>query len=95
MDCYHQPDRCPVGEFLGMTSGKRIGYKSRGTGKSHGFGSQYFLDTEDWLVRVRPADAGKLRDLMMERYILTEPLSVVWKMHREIVKHHTIPRIPG
>ena len=87
---YLRADQCPVGESQGEKNGERRGYKSRGTGKCHGFGSQYFVDTEEWLIRVEPPRQGGLRERMMKRYVLTEPLSIVWKMHREIVKHYTI-----
>lgn len=92
--CAHYPhaDRCPLEEFQKQKDGKRQGYKSRGTGKCHGFGSQYFVDTEEWLIRVElpSKDQEDLRNRMMKRYVLTEPLSIVWKAHREIIKHYSI-----
>ncbi len=88
-DCYHHADQCPCGEYLGKKGGKRIGYKSRGTGKCHGFGSQYFYDSEDWLIKITPSEE-ELFEKMYKRYILTEPLSIVWKAHREIINHYSI-----
>jgi threonine dehydrogenase-like Zn-dependent dehydrogenase len=93
-DCLHQADNCPKGRFSGSTSkqGNRFGYISRGTGWCHGFGSKYFIDTEDWLVRITPPDEneGNLRTKMMKRYVLAEPMSIAWKMHHEILKHYNI-----
>ena len=93
-DCLHQADSCPRGRFSGKIDeqGNRFGYVSRGTGWCHGFGSQYFIDTEDWLVRISPPgeNEGNLRKRMMKRYVLAEPMSIVWKMHHEILKHYTI-----
>jgi len=93
-DCLHQADNCHKGRFSGAIDkqGNRIGYSSRGTGWCHGFGSQYFIDTEDWLVRINPPEEGdsNFRTRMMKRYILAEPMSIVWKMRHEILKHYTI-----
>jgi threonine dehydrogenase-like Zn-dependent dehydrogenase len=90
-ECYGRPDECPVGEFIKPgDNGSRVGYKSRGTGKCHGFGSQYFLDTEEWLIRVELPKDSALRDRMMSRYVLTEPLSILWKARREILKHYRL-----
>jgi threonine dehydrogenase-like Zn-dependent dehydrogenase len=72
-----------------------VGYKSRGTGKCHGFASEYFVDTADWLVKVelprvhQPEDELE-RKRITNRCVLAEPLSIVWKARREILKHHTI-----
>ena len=93
--CLHQADSCLIGRFTGKIDkqGNRLGYISRGTGWCHGFGSQYFIDTEDWLVRISPPDKKNeddFRKRMTKRYILAEPMSIVWKMHHEILKHYTI-----
>ncbi len=71
-DCrsWGRPDCCP----------RRPGYLSRGTGKCHGFGSEYFSDSQDWLVRV-PVDTRKHLGPLC---VLTEPLSVSWKVIREV-----------
>jgi len=92
-ECYRHPDECPAKEYTEPGGdGTRIGYKSRGTGKCHGFGSEYWVDTEDWLVRFEPPPETEscFRERMMKRYVLTEPMSVVWKARREILKHYTI-----
>ncbi len=88
--CYPRADRCPIGEYQSSSDGIRRGYKSRGTGKCHGFGSQFFVDTEKWLIRVDPPGPKSFSDRMKKRYVLTEPLSVVWKAHREIIKHRSM-----
>jgi aldose 1-dehydrogenase [NAD(P)+] len=85
--CYPGADQCPVGEFRKEEGGRRCGYKSRGTGKCHGFGSQYFVDTEEWLIRIELPRDRDLRKRMMRRYVLAEPMSIVWKAHREILAH--------
>src|ERR1017187_2262341 len=92
LECYGHPDECPAGEYHAPqdSTGRRVGYKSRGTGKCHGFGSQYFIDTADWLVRVPPPSNGTFTERMLNRFVLTEPMSVVWKAHREIVSHYSI-----
>ena len=89
----HQPDRCAQGRHQHSGSGvRRVGYTSRGTGKCHGFGSQYFLDVEDWLVRIDPPNTTEedLRERMMRRYVLAEPMSIVWKMRREILRVYRV-----
>jgi len=88
---YRKPDSCPKGEYphlVGTGADKEyIGYRSRGTGKCHGFGSQYFVDTPEWLIRVctrNEIQDGQWRREFLSRLILVEPLAVVWKMKREI-----------
>jgi threonine dehydrogenase-like Zn-dependent dehydrogenase/transcriptional regulator with GAF, ATPase, and Fis domain len=85
---YRRPDICPFGEYpFEIAKDQYIGYRSRGTGKCHGFGSQYFIDTSEWLVRACTAEEIKTKKIIDEakkRLILVEPLSVVWKMKREI-----------
>ncbi len=46
------PDKCPIGRYPQAGKGKKVGYLSRGTGKCHGFGSQYFLDQPEWLIKI-------------------------------------------
>ncbi len=84
-ESYRRPDACPRGEFPISYQGEEVGYRSRGTGRCHGFGSEFFVDTPDWLVRVLPKDAIRRYPLnYLKRLILVEPLSVVWKMKREV-----------
>jgi len=75
----HHPDMCP----------RRPGYLSRGTGKYHGFGSQYFSDAAEHLIRVTPQQREKLGRLC----VLTEPLSVSWKAIREVERHRPFRRL--
>lgn len=87
---YRRADACPKGEYvLGGTGCQHdVGYLSRGTGKCHGFGSEFFVDTAEWLVRVCSKEElssyGTAKDQFLSRLILVEPLAVVWKMKREI-----------
>jgi threonine dehydrogenase-like Zn-dependent dehydrogenase/transcriptional regulator with GAF, ATPase, and Fis domain len=82
---YRRPDICYYGEYSKIKSiNPNIGYRSRGTGKCHGFGSKYFVDTPEWLVTAFKASEIKNNDPVIKRLILTEPLSVVWKMKREL-----------
>lgn len=84
---YRRPDACPRGEYpFSLQSGEYVGYRSRGTGKCHGFGSEFFIDTAEWLVPVKvplKKEGNRNKDLL-SRLILVEPLAVVWKMKREI-----------
>lgn len=85
---YHRPDICSQGEYPYKSKNNQlIGYRSRGTGKCHGFGSKFFIDTAEWLVRACTSDEyenDKIIPEAINRLILVEPLSVVWKMKREI-----------
>lgn len=91
---YRHPDACPNGEYPYKLDNNKVGYRSRGTGKCHGFGSQYWIDTPEWLVRVCSAEEADIEGTTVEgtmsiedfinRVILVEPLAVVWKMKREI-----------
>lgn len=91
---YRHPDACPQGEYPYKLDCDDVGYRSRGTGKCHGFGSQYWVDTPEWLVRVCSAKEADVKGTTAEgtmsiedlinRLILVEPLAVVWKMKREI-----------
>ncbi|MFH1464410.1 MAG: alcohol dehydrogenase catalytic domain-containing protein [Pseudomonadota bacterium] len=92
--CFRRADACPRGQYNATAAGTPVGYTSRGTGKCHGFGSQYWVDSEDWLVPVplQRADgvdeaengATAMPGPMMKRAVLTEPLSIAWKMNREV-----------
>jgi threonine dehydrogenase-like Zn-dependent dehydrogenase/transcriptional regulator with GAF, ATPase, and Fis domain len=85
---YRRPDSCPQGEYPFRTpEGRDVGYRSRGTGKCHGFGSEYFIDTAEWLIPalpVRDLESEPYPEKLLPRLALTEPLAVVWKMKREI-----------
>jgi threonine dehydrogenase-like Zn-dependent dehydrogenase len=62
---------------------------SRGTGKYHGFGSEHFSDSTDYLVRVTDEQREKLGVLC----VLAEPLSVAWKLVREIETRRGIRKL--
>jgi len=80
---YRHPDVCPHGEYPYDLEGQKIGYRSRGTGKCHGFGSEFWLDTPEWLVRACTSKERKQHgEEFLSRLILVEPLAVVWKMKR-------------
>ncbi len=85
---YRHPDVCPKGEYPHeLPGGQKVGYRSRGTGKCHGFGSEFFIDTAEWLVPACSKDdieSGRYAEEFLDRLILVEPLAVVWKMRREI-----------
>ncbi len=91
---YRHPDACPQGEYPYKLDGNDVGYRSRGTGKCHGFGSQFWIDIPEWLVRVCSAQEAVVKvtttegtmpiEDFIKRAILVEPLAVVWKMKREI-----------
>ncbi|KPL25357.1 MAG: hypothetical protein AMJ75_01390 [Phycisphaerae bacterium SM1_79] len=84
-DCFRRPDACPIGEYQSLYKGQKVGYRSRGTGSCHGFGSEFFVDSPEWLVRAVPKEM--IRDYppeFLKRLILVEPLAVVCKMKREI-----------
>jgi threonine dehydrogenase-like Zn-dependent dehydrogenase len=85
---YRRPDSCPQGEYpFHNDRGEVVGYRSRGTGKCHGFGSEYFIDTVEWLIpALSKTDYHNepYREKLLLRLSLTEPLAVVWKMKREI-----------
>jgi threonine dehydrogenase-like Zn-dependent dehydrogenase/ActR/RegA family two-component response regulator len=76
---HNHPDMCP----------HRPGYLARGTGKYHGFGSEYFSDSQDYLIKVTEEQKGKLSRLC----VLTEPLSVSWKVIREIEARRGIAKL--
>ena len=86
---YRRPDMCEKGIFK-LDEGKRDegrGYLSRGTGHCHGFGSEFFIDTPEWLVKVcSKSEKSDMAANVCKRFILTEPLAVVWKMYREIAR---------
>lgn len=67
----------------------RPGYLSRGTGKYHGFGSEYFGDSIEYLVKVTKRQKKRLGPLC----VLTEPLSVAWKLVREINKRRGVEKL--
>ncbi|MGD2093831.1 MAG: response regulator [Phycisphaerales bacterium] len=67
----------------------RPGYLSRGTGKYHGFGSEYFSDSQEYLIKV----TKQQRDNLGYLCILTEPLSVSWKVIREIEARRGITKL--
>jgi threonine dehydrogenase-like Zn-dependent dehydrogenase len=86
---YRHPDACPHGEYPHPLGREFVGYRSRGTGKCHGFGSQFWVDTPEWLVRVCNYNdfSGVKPEFpldFLDRLVLVEPLAVVWKMKREI-----------
>ncbi len=88
---YRRPDICPFGEYPQIVKGQSVGYRSRGTGKCHGFGSEFFADTPEWLVKVCSSDELKNYSInLLNRLILAEPLSVVWKMKREIEQSRSV-----
>ena len=74
----NQPDVCPYGVYL-----------SRGTGKYHGFGAEFFSDSEDYLIKVTKQQKQKLGLLC----VLTEPISIAWKVIREIEARRGIYRL--
>ena len=85
---YRRPDECPNGEYPCVD--RKVGYRSRGTGKCHGFGSEFFVDTSEWLVVAcskeeidRSSNHEELQEFL-SRLILVEPLAVVWKMKGKI-----------
>ena len=84
-DNFRRPDACPIGEYKSHYKGQKIGYRSRGTGSCHGFGSEFFIDSPEWLVKAVPKNLIRNYPIdFLRRLILVEPLAVVWKMKREI-----------
>jgi len=71
-DTYLQPHSCPGYD------GRTHAYLSRGTGKYHGFGSEYFSDSEEYLVRVSYEERTTLEHLC----VLAEPASIGLKAVR-------------
>lgn len=69
-DYYLQAHTCP----------KHGGYLSRGTSKYHGFGSEYFSDSAQYLVKIHDLE----RDKLDRHCVLTEPVSVAEKAVRLI-----------
>ena len=65
---------------------RRPGYLSRGTGKYHGFASEYFSDSVDHVVKITKEQKATLGELC----VLTEPLSIAWKLVREIERRRGI-----
>ncbi|MFH1464411.1 MAG: alcohol dehydrogenase catalytic domain-containing protein [Pseudomonadota bacterium] len=91
-DCYHSSDACPTGPYSGSPTqeGRRVGYQSRGTGRCHGFGSQYFVDREEWLVKIDQSPECLYKRGRGALYVLAEPLSIACKMRREVLRHTSI-----